>query len=263
MIVVALELRNLEMAVITRFDADLSQSARRNDRSWLRPALTMACAIAMTVAVSGKVFAQDEDDDGDKTPEQTVIDTLMKGIGAKSMDNSGINYRERSPLVIPPSNALPAPEDRSKIANAPNWPKDPDVIRNKQAIADRKKNVARNSAADNDAFPISQTELNNGMSPRKTRQVDSDAPGNTAADGAFPLSPSELGYKGGLFSKLMPPKKEEQTFTGEPDRTSLVQPPIGYQTPSGTYAYGVDPDTKNIDRAPTEAEKRIYNGAPN
>jgi hypothetical protein len=40
-------------------------------------------------------------------------------------------------------------------------------------------------------------------------------------------------------------KKDEQAqFVREPDRTSLTQPPAGYQTPSPNYPYGIG-ETKN------------------
>jgi hypothetical protein len=38
-------------------------------------------------------------------------------------------------------------------------------------------------------------------------------------------------------------KKEEYgTFTGEPPRASLTDPPPGYQTPSPDQPYGIPPD---------------------
>jgi hypothetical protein len=40
-------------------------------------------------------------------------------------------------------------------------------------------------------------------------------------------------------------KKEEYgTFTGEPPRASLTDPPPGYQTPSPDQPYGIPPDGK-------------------
>jgi hypothetical protein len=40
-------------------------------------------------------------------------------------------------------------------------------------------------------------------------------------------------------------KKEEYgTFTGEPPRASLTDPPPGYQTPSPDQLYGIPPDRK-------------------
>ncbi len=56
------------------------------------------------------------------------------------------------------------------------------------------------------------------------------------------MSPSELGYTGGLFSNMFGggnDKEEAARFTGEPARTSLTEPPPGYQTPSPNQPYGV------------------------
>ena len=54
------------------------------------------------------------------------------------MENRGIDYRERSPLVVPPKLDLPPPAAAADV-KAPNWPKDPDDARRKAAIAARKK----------------------------------------------------------------------------------------------------------------------------
>jgi hypothetical protein len=37
-------------------------------------------------------------------------------------------------------------------------------------------------------------------------------------------------------------KAEAKQFTTEPPRSSLVEPPPGYQTPSPSYAYGAGED---------------------
>jgi hypothetical protein len=56
------------------------------------------------------------------------------------------------------------------------------------------------------------------------------------------LSPSQLGYNGGLLGIFGAGTKVETTpFTGEPTRDSLTQPPSGYQTPSPNFAYGTGP----------------------
>jgi hypothetical protein len=39
-------------------------------------------------------------------------------------------------------------------------------------------------------------------------------------------------------------KEEYGTFTGEPPRASLTDPPPGYQTPSPDQPYGIGPDRK-------------------
>ena len=71
------------------------------------------------------------------------------------------------------------------------------------------------------------------------------------ADGR-PVAPSELGYFGGLFSGRAwgfgrPYQDETGTFTSEPPRRQLTEPPPGYQTPSAAQPYGV---TRRIERTP-------------
>jgi hypothetical protein len=247
------------MAATTRFDTDPSQASARKARPMLRPALMAACAIAITFAASGKVLAQDDD----QTPEPSLMDKVMKGLGA---EGSSINYRERSPLVIPPNTDLPPPEDGKKVAVAPNWPKDPDLTKAKEASAARKKNArasGTSAALYTNDVPLSSTELNKGMTPESKRTaVNTDAPGG---DTSAPLYPDQLGYKGNLFSGWfkLPGTKDAATFTGEPERSTLADPPPGYQTPSPNYEYGVDPNTKDSTMRQTDADKRIYNGAPN
>ena len=86
---------------------------------------------------SGVARAQDDEDD--KTFEEKVIDGIMAGIGGTNMDNRGIDYRERSPLVVPPKLDLPPPVSAKSEVNDPNWPKDPDEARRKAEIKARKK----------------------------------------------------------------------------------------------------------------------------
>jgi hypothetical protein len=64
-----------------------------------------------------------------------------------------------------------------------------------------------------------------------------DAGAMSPEKSASPFSPTELGYKGGLFSFG---KNEEKgvRFTGERARASLTEPPTGYQTPSPDQPYG-------------------------
>ena len=102
-------------------------------------AVVLGVGLVMTVGVAR---AQDDDDD-DKTFEEKIIEGIMAGIGGTNMENRGIDYRERSPLVVPPSLDLPPPASTQAEVNVPNWPKDPDEARRKKAIAARKKDTAK------------------------------------------------------------------------------------------------------------------------
>ena len=92
---------------------------------------------------AGVARAQDDDEEDDSTFEEKIIKNLMSGLGATSMENKGIDYRERSPLVVPPKLDLPPPVSNSAGLTAPNWPKDPDEAERKAAAAERKKRRIR------------------------------------------------------------------------------------------------------------------------
>src|SRR6478735_3772547 len=102
----------------------------QNSQRALKRVLRLA-AIAVGVGlVVTAVAARAQDDEDDKTFEEKVIEGIMAGIGGTNMENRGIEYRERSPLVVPPKLDLPPPAASSEV-KAPNWPKDPDEARRK------------------------------------------------------------------------------------------------------------------------------------
>ena len=203
-------------------------------------AVVLGVGLVMTVGVAR---AQDDDDD-DRTFEEKIIGNLMAGIGATNMENKGIDYRERSPLVVPPKLDLPPPASTSAEVNVPNWPKDPDEARRKKAVAARKKEKVKEIYEIGQ--PIKPDELNVARTAPGTsggtRESDSTNPG---VSNATALSPSQLGYNGGLWGMFHGNTSEEAKFTGEPTRDSLTQPPVGYQTPSPNFAYGTGPKESN------------------
>jgi hypothetical protein len=220
--------------------SDVRKPSRARTRALRLAVVALGVGLVMS---AGAARAGDDDDDDDKTIEESIIGGIMAGIGGTNMENRGIEYRERSPLVVPPKLDLPPPASASAGVKAANWPKDPDEVRRKAAIEARKKN----KGAPGDAFappkPISQAELNQGRTaaPTTTRPSnDPIEPGFGAAQKT--LSPEQLGYTGGLWSTMFGGNKSETApFTGEPSRESLTQPPSGYQTPSPNYAYGTGP----------------------
>jgi hypothetical protein len=189
------------------------------------------------VMTAGAARAQDADED-DKTFEEKFIEGIMAGIGGTNMDNRGIEYRERSPLVVPPKLDLPPPAAASNEVKAPNWPKDPDEARRKAAIAARKKENKDPMQASRVLMP---SELDKRAPKTSTAGSDSvDQPGGNPGANAI-LSPSQLGYTGSFGNLFGGTKVETAPFKGEPTRESLTQPPSGYQTPSPNFAYGTGP----------------------
>jgi hypothetical protein len=189
---------------------------------------------AMSAAVAG-------DDDGDSDSfEQKILNSIMRGLGA-DMGDSKIDYHERSPLVVPPTRDLPPPENAKAVQSNPDWPQDPDVK------ARKKEQASVNPWANNDPDrALRPDELNVGRKSKTgAGKVATSSNSSNEYEIGRAFRPSELGYKGGLWDSLFHPKKEEaEPFTGEPARTTLTAPPVGYQTPSPSYPYGISPEKK-------------------
>jgi hypothetical protein len=203
--------------------------------SWrvLRLAL-VALGIGL-VMTAGTARAADNEED-DRTFEEKIIDGIMAGVGGTNMENKGIEYRERSPLVVPPKLVLPPPATGVE-AKAPNWPKDPDEARRKAAATARKKDRKPDNVEA--ARLLTPSELNVGKTAAPART--SRDPIQPGVNNSPMLSPSQLGYEGGLMGMFKGNKAEQTEFKGEPPRESLVEPPPGYQTPSPNFAYGTGP----------------------
>jgi hypothetical protein len=195
-----------------------------------------AVALGVGLLMASSV-ARAEDDEDDKTFEEKIIEGIMAGIGGTNMDNRGIDYRERSPLVVPPRLDLPPPVSAKSEVSDPNWPKDPDEARRK---AERKARQQAKPSPTEAARPLSPAELNahRTAAPVRTNN-DPVQPGNSSNNPI--LSPSQLGFEGKFSDLFGGSKSESKTFTNEPPRGSLTEPPPGYQTPSPNYAYGTGP----------------------
>ena len=214
---------------------------------------TVALGIGLVMSV-GAAQAADDDDDN-LSFEQKAIKSLMTGLGGTNMENSGIDYRERSPLVVPPRLDLPQPAAASNTANVANWPKDPDVQRRREAAAAAK--TGRPEEVLEASRPLTPSE----MAPKRGRvsssAVDHSHPGDPSKN--IVLSPSQLGVESGMFKNMFGGNKGETAkFEGEPTRDSLTQPPVGYQTPASGYAYGTGP--KDVLR--NASERNIMSDKP-
>jgi hypothetical protein len=214
----------------------LGGSSRTARRALQLSAITLGVGLLLA---SGAARAGDDDGD-DKTFEEKIIEGIMRGMGATNMDNGGIDYRERSPLVVPPKLDLPPPASASAEVKVPNWPKDPDVQRHKEEVARRKK---ENKDPVEASRVLSPSELNvakTAPSGGNNHTSESEQPGGDPGASAV-LSPSQLGFDGRLSSFFGGSKNESKEFKAEPPRETLTEPPPGYQTPSPNFAYGTGP----------------------
>ncbi len=194
--------------------------------------LSLASGITL-LAAPGAALAQGASDSTGFY--KATVGRLLEGFGLRSSDDTPeINYQERPPLVLPASRDLPPPE-KSTAVNNPAWPKDPDVKRRKLE-EQQAKNRIETDVREHEQNPLRPDELAPGPRPRNMPNPDAER----AKNGSEILSPSELGYKGGLLGKMFHGKSDDVAqFTGEPPRTHLTEPPPGYQTPSPNQPYGI------------------------
>lgn len=206
------------------------------DRSFVPKSLfriLVGGAFIATLAAGSHAMAADDNQDDDTPFEEKIMRALL------GTDKAGIDYRERSPLVVPPTSTLPPPEAGKPVAD-PAWPKDADVQRAKAA-----KSKKRDPRDDNKDWgrALTPDQLagrgapgSGGVGAPTSQQNDERVSGRA-------LSPSELGSRGNIFSSMFSSGNTTETavFPGEAPRQSLIDPPPGYMTPSPNYPYGLTP----------------------
>ncbi|HEX2216342.1 MAG TPA: hypothetical protein VHG27_06575 [Xanthobacteraceae bacterium] len=190
-----------------------------------RCALASAFALGL-VAVASLAHAQEDDDE--LTFEQQIIRSLLGG-GSSRPD---IDYRERSPLVIPPARDLPPPAAGATVQRNPAWPQDPDQKQTGSRRTDGPRSA--HAAAERGASVLSPDELRRGRAAASRDRRPVPTPNDNEM--GRPLRPDEIPGTRSLFS-LISPSPANEKFTGEPTRRKMTDPPAGYRTPAPTQPY--------------------------
>jgi hypothetical protein len=152
----------------------------------------------------------------DSSAESGLLGSMLKTLGIGG-DNH-IEYRERPPLVVPPTRDLPPPQ-AAATARDPNWPVDP-----KSAQPQRKGTQVR----DLDRVPPRPAEPGVAASGAPAGSPDTTA--------AIPSQPAASGgFFGNLFSSGARPSGP---VMAAPARKSLTEPPPDYESPSPSQPYG-------------------------
>ncbi|MFT0859664.1 hypothetical protein [Ancylobacter sp. G4_0304] len=190
-----------------------------------RPALALAAATGFAMALlAGGAQAQED---------TSFTEQLFTTLGLVPPAPPPIDYRERAPLVVPPSgDILPPPRDQSALAENPAWPKDVDQEERKKAAAAAKLPTFVNDR--NDTRALTPREVATGR--RSGAGLNTGAPQPTSLrEKEGWIQPKNLGFTGWMN------KTEEKPlpFDGEPERQALTEPPPGYQTPAPNAPYGV------------------------
>ncbi len=196
-----------------------------------------AATVFLVLAGTGLAFAGE--DDNDLLPDQKFFRGIMRGLGLRNGAEEQIEYKQRPPLVVPPTRDLPAPVTTGSIAERnPAWPADYDQQQKAAAKKARAERRPVDWVAQDDVLKPSELAIG------KTDQSAAGKP-VPSVETAPEMRPEQLGYTGSsfwrditsTFSKDKPP--ETAKFVREPSRGSLTDPPSGYRTPSPDQPYGI------------------------
>ena len=224
--------------------------------------LVLACAggVLLAAPLAWNAHAQQAQDDED-TFEQRVIKNILGGMGV-DVGRAGIDYRERSPLVIPPTRDLPPPQSSNVAATSPAWPRDQ---QRHTAAVENRPNLRASPEEPGTSSLLTPDELRRGNNPRAPRITDPSQSGSEEDPNVGrPMRPDELNPGGNSvlsWSGLMGGglRGEHSTFTSEPTRSTLTQPPPGYQTPSPNQPYGVGEERGSGWKIPTILDRPVGN----
>lgn len=213
------------------------KTAGRNMRQAGIMRVALSGAVAALVLCSAYSIAYAGDDD--ISSKESATDKFLSTLGLKNPFDPqyGINYSERSPLVVPPTRDLPPPQT-SNGPPAPGWPVDPEVIQRTAAKKAERVGPHPDYASDL-ARPLRPNELNAVNAPGTNDQTTRGERGEK---------------KSSILSFDWLKQDDYGTFTGEPPRVSLTDPPPGYQTPSPDQPYGIVPE-KRVYKPPTLGER--------
>jgi hypothetical protein len=203
-------------------------------------ATTLAAMLVFAGGI-GHALAQDDDDE---LPDTKFFKGMLQGLGLKKdgMQENGINYEERPPLVVPPTRDLPPPQSADAARGNAAWPKDQDEQRRREASA-KKRREAKPFVWEDLGAQLNPQDLKKGAA---TPKDDALRKPQDVEDAQRQYKPSELGYVGGLFGNMKDffsgGADQYGTFEAEPPRASLTDPPVGYRSPSPAQPYGVAKD---------------------
>jgi hypothetical protein len=198
-----------------------------------------AALIAMVGVAGFASKAMAADDEVEDTADTKFFKNLLSNLGLRGDSSPGIEYHERSPLVVPPNINLPPPESANAMAANPAWPKDPD---SKRSTATKKKTrMVTTSEGEKESMRQLMPNEMDPASKAKRREADGP-PAEQSTGGSLrseQLSPKQLGHEGFTFGSLFGGRDgKEVKFEKEPERTTLTEPPVGLRTPSSKYSYG-------------------------
>jgi hypothetical protein len=194
--------------------------------------IALAAALAGLFAGANLSMARAADDG---STDDTFLGKFMQKLGLKAPPDrtADINYSERPPLVVPPTRDLPPPAPGLPLAA--DWPNDSGMK--------PQKHVRSKSPPPAPAAPTATATAAPAGGSTPPGQNGQPAPaGETTGTVRVPNPPAQP--TSWWNPKSWFNREEYATFTAEPAREDLTDPPAGYRTPSPDQPYGVGPEHK-------------------
>ena len=182
-------------------------------------------------------------DDGRGSTLESLLD--MVGMG-ETKEADAIQYRERSPLVVPPKLEMPSPQPRPS-QKAAQWPQDQEVVRARKKQVESNARLNGKYVDSNGGEKLTPEEMRAMRTPGAAESSASAAPQPCKMDPFDKSSCTVAEYWGALSAKA--DKKDELTLQAgvEPQREYLTQPPKGYLKATQNVKATFEPDIKPDD----------------
>lgn len=225
---------------------------RANELRIRRVSLAIIASVALTAigACSRQEIADFSGQDITALASNSI--SSLVGLDTPDQQNQNIETRTRSPLVVPPTNALQAPgsEDQTTRLLGDQWPDDPDVrAREELAAAALERNRIDNK--ENNRL-LSEVGRSQPMSVADLKQgrPDPNRPRADVEPGPAPLSSAPMSPEDLLRRRLDPNRERRQPVTREvsarSSRERLLEPPGRNNAPVPSAADQQEPEKKGL-----------------
>jgi hypothetical protein len=198
----------------------------------------MAASVTAGLFIAAPAFAINDDGRG------STIESLLDMVGmGDAKESDSIQYRERSPLVVPPKMDMPTPQPRpSQKAEA--WPQDQEIARARKKQVESNARVMGKYAETNGGEKLSPEEMRAMRTPGAAGSATNRQDEGCRIDKLDRENCSPAEYWGALSAKTE--KKDELTLQAgvEPPREYLTQPPKGYLKATQNVKATFEPNRK-------------------
>lgn len=166
--------------------------------------------------------------------EGMLFKNLVDGMGLFGRDKADIEYKQRAPLVVPPSSTLPKPQEAGANRSAA-WPDDPDVARRKAERDSANVLFSTTEAYRANTRPLmSQEELRRGRVNGRANGPDGIVADHNNYNNQ--IEPIRVGRD--MAARRSQTDEANLAYGTEPARRFLHEPPTGYRRPAATAALG-------------------------